>query len=82
VVASDVAYDPSAFGPLREVLREVCGPKTLVLMSHEWRAKDMEDTFFATLKPEFVCEMVPLQDLDPEYQTDDISVFKIRRLLL
>jgi len=85
VLATDVLYSHEAVPPLVETLAVLTGgeaaprpSRTQVLLA-AGRNRHASDTFWALAAPLFEIEEVCADELHPEYQCDDVAVWRLRR---
>lgn len=79
VLASDVVYQTEAVQPFVATLRALCGPATLVLASQEHR-EPVPFPEAALREAGFAVERLPPAELDPDWCSPDIGVYRLRLL--
>jgi len=80
VVGSDIVIWPELFQPLIDTLLKVTHADTDVYLSYEERKTQVTEQFFNLLKLSFSYEVIPIEDLHPEYQDQGIKIYHIKRL--
>ncbi|XP_046905763.1 protein-lysine methyltransferase METTL21D isoform X2 [Hypomesus transpacificus] len=79
---ADCIYYEQSVKPLVETLKLLAGPDTCIICCYEQRTvginPEVEKRFFELLLRDFLCEEVPSEMQDPEFNSPDIRILLLR----
>ena len=79
IVVSDCVHWPELFEKLIDTMDALSTVQTAIYLSYEVRNFSREKEFFALAKQRFLIDILPKEELDPEFCCDEIIVFRLRR---
>ncbi|KAM9466207.1 protein N-lysine methyltransferase METTL21D [Clarias gariepinus] len=83
ILMADCIYYEQSVVPLVETLKLLAGPETCVICCYEQRTMgvnpEIEKRFFELLLQDFKAEKVPAERQDPEFNSPDIHILRLRR---
>lgn len=80
VLVSDCIWEPSLHPLLLQALDRVMKQDTILLMAYELRDAAVEKGFFDSLRESgYTWRSIPSEEMDEEYQSDDIQVIQAKR---
>ncbi|GAB5591858.1 hypothetical protein Unana1_06758 [Umbelopsis nana] len=79
VLVSDCIWEASLHALLLQALERVMKPETVLLMAFEVRNEAVEKDFLDKLQSTFKCHDIPPEEMDEEYQSDDIRIIRAHR---
>ncbi|KAJ3417419.1 Methyltransferase-like protein 21D [Chytridiales sp. JEL 0842] len=75
ILVSDCMYDPSTFVDLVKTMDSLSGPGTRIVVAYERRVFDREIDFFRRLGERFQFRDVKPDQMDSQFQADDVYLF-------
>ncbi|XP_062326035.1 protein-lysine methyltransferase METTL21D [Osmerus eperlanus] len=82
ILMADCIYYEQSVKPLVETLKLLAGPDTCIICCYEQRTvginPEVEKSFFELLLRDFLCEEVPSEMQDPEFNSPDIRILLLR----
>ncbi|KAL7873194.1 hypothetical protein AOLI_G00122650 [Acnodon oligacanthus] len=83
ILMADCIYYEQSVQPLVETLKALSGPETCIICCYEQRTvgvnPEVERRFFELLLQEFGSEKVSAERQDPEFNSPDIHILRLRR---
>jgi predicted nicotinamide N-methyase len=79
IIASDCIYDnEEMWTDFAIALKQLATRSTKIIISYEYRS-EVDKKFFSFIKQDFEINKVDSDDLDPDWQSDDIAIFYLTR---
>lgn len=79
VIFADCITWPELYPVLIKTLAEICGPKTELIFANEKRDMDKEVEFYRQLAVHFTFSHIKPEEQHPEWQSEDIYMFRARK---